>query len=110
MAKKLITYSKDATADNIVDDIMVELFSDEGREKDTNICVMDEKEYYNKLGEKTGRELNAIITAVQTRTAKEDAGLKDEVEEWFFDSLVKEAEEHVKKYGGYPVFELFEID
>ena len=110
MAKKLITYSKDATADNIVDDIMVELFGDEGREKDSNICAMDEKEYYHRLGEKTGRELNAIIMAVQTRTAKENAGLKDEVEEMFFDSLVKEAEDHVKKYGDYPVFELFEID
>lgn len=71
---------------------------------------MSEKEYLQKLGEKSGRRKNAIIAAVQSRTPKEMAGLQDEVESWFFDSLVKQAEDHVKKYGFYPTFELCEIE
>ena len=108
--KKLRTYGKDETVENIVENIMEELFESEIKVKDDSIVVMDEKEYYKKLGDKSGRELNAIIYAVQNKIPKEKANLKDETEERFFDNLVKQAEEHVKKYGKFPVFELCEID
>lgn len=71
---------------------------------------MSEKEYLQKLGEKRGSRLNEIIAAVQSRTPKEDAGLQDEVEAWFFDSLVKQAKECEEKHGFFPVFELYEIE
>lgn len=71
---------------------------------------MDQKEYYKELGEKSGRRLNTIISAVQARIPKEEADLEDEVEEMFFDSLEKQAAEHIEKYGIFPTFELCEID
>lgn len=57
------------------------------------------EKYYKGLGEKTGRELNAIISLVQRRIPKAEANLRDEIEEQFFDNLVKQAEEHVKNMG-----------
>lgn len=68
------------------------------------------EKYYKGLGEKTGRELNAIISLVQRKVPKDEVQFEDEIEEWFFDGLMKEAEEHVKKYGDWPVFALCEID
>lgn len=71
---------------------------------------MSDKEYLRKLGEKRGSRLNQIIAAVQNRIPKDNAGLKDAVEEKFFDSLEKQAADHVKKYGFFPVFDLYEIE
>lgn len=68
------------------------------------------EEFYRGLGEKTGRELNAIISLVQRKVPKAEVVFKDSVEEEFFDSLVKQAEDHVNKYGSWPVFELCEVD
>ena len=68
------------------------------------------EEFYRGLGEKTGRELNAIISLVQRKVPKAEVVFKDSVEEEFFDNLVKQAEDHVNKYGSWPVFDLCEID
>ena len=69
-----------------------------------------QEDFYTKLSQKTAREKNAIISLVQSRVPKEQANLKDEVEEMFFDSLEKEAQEIYKKHGHFPVFELYELD
>ncbi len=167
MSKKLIIHSKGDTVDNIVDNIMAELFADENvdvkywkhesgttsdfleifkvengvgyyykagvwqehydltakdkwateydsvpsDEIDTYIERVKKQEYYyNELGEKSPRRLNAIISLVQSRVPKEQANLNDEVEEWFYDGLEKEAQELYKKYGQFPVFDLYELD
>lgn len=47
---------------------------------------------------------------VQRKVPKAEVVFKDSVEEEFFDSLVKQAEDHVNKYGSWPVFDLCEID
>ena len=167
MGRKLITHAKGETVDNIVDNIMAELFDTEKEEikywinesattghlwdifklesnvgyyykngkwqehydltaKDTweskyKSIPSDEIEkyleqmtkqeyYYAELSKKSPRELNAIISLVQSRVPKEEANLKDEVEEMFFDSLEKQAEQHVKEYGFFPTYELCELD
>ena len=68
------------------------------------------EKYYKGLGEKTGRELNSIISLAQRKVPKEEIKFEDEIEEWFYDGLIKEAEEHVKRYGDWPVFALCEVD
>ena len=71
---------------------------------------MTYKEYINELGKIRGSRLNDIIRAVNYKISKEEAGLKNAIEERFYDSLIEQAEAHVKKYGCWPVFELCEID
>lgn len=68
------------------------------------------EEYIRKLGTKTGRELNAIISLVHQRVPKDQIVFKDEIEEQFFDSLEKEANAVKERYGHFPGFELCEID
>ena len=68
------------------------------------------EEYIRKLGTKTGRQLNAIISLVHQRIPKDQIVFKDEIEEQFFDSLEKEASAVKERYGHFPEFELFEID
>ena len=72
--------------------------------------AMSEKEYFNILLKTPNSKLNVIIDAVNRKHSKEEAGLKNEFEEMFYDKLWKEAEEHVKKYEEWPVFEMGEIE
>jgi hypothetical protein len=72
--------------------------------------AMTDKEYWNRLSEKRQSRKNDIIRAVNYGISKENAGLADEVEERFYDDLVKEADELEARYGTRPVFELGEID
>lgn len=44
------------------------------------------------------------------KVPQNEIGLKDEVEEKFYESLIEQAEEHYKKYGFYPTFEVDEIE
>lgn len=75
------------------------------------MSVIERKEeYLRKLGTKTGRELNAIISLVHQRVSKDQIVFKDEIEEQFFDSLEKEANAVKERYGHFPEFELYEID
>ena len=71
---------------------------------------MDEKEYYRELGKIRASRLNQITYAVNCKVPKEEIGLKSEVEEMYYDSLIKQANEHFEKYGFYPTFEMEEID
>ena len=71
---------------------------------------MNEKEFIIELSKIPGSRLNQIIDAVNRKVAKDKTGLKDEVEKKFFDDLMQEAEEHVKKYGSWPTFEMCEIE
>ena len=71
---------------------------------------MREKEYLAKLGAIRGSRKNEIISAVNRKIAKKEAGLKTEVEKRFYAELWKEATEHEKKYGFWPVFETCEIE
>jgi len=71
---------------------------------------MTEKEYNTALSKMRGSRINDIISALNSRTPKEEAGLKNEAEEKFFDNLTKEAEAHLKKYGDLPTFAPVEIE
>ena len=71
---------------------------------------MDEKEYYSELGKIRGSRLNKIISAVNAKVPEEKIGLVSEVGKWFYDSLITQANEHVGKYGFWPVFDLCEIE
>ena len=53
---------------------------------------------------------NDIIHAVNSKTPKEKAGLKNAEEREYFDTLMKEAEEHEGKYGFWPTFEMGEME
>ena len=71
---------------------------------------MDDKEYYIELGKIRTRRLNEIINAVNCKVKKLYIGLKNEVEERFYEKLIEEANEHLEKYGSWPVFEMGEIE
>ena len=58
---------------------------------------------------RTSRQ-NEIIYQVNCRVPKEEIGLKNEEEEKFYNSLIKQAEEVKSKWGEYPVFEMGEIE
>lgn len=71
---------------------------------------MTEKEYLVKLSAMRGSRKNEIITAVNHKVPKKDAGLKTEVERIFYARLWKEAAAHEEKYGKWPVFDMCEIE
>ena len=71
---------------------------------------MDEKEYYREIGKIRTSRLNEIINAVNCKVKKLYIGLKNEVEERFYENLIEEANEHLEKYGSWPVFEMDEIE
>ena len=71
---------------------------------------MKEKKYFQELAKIPMTRLNEITRAINGKTPKEDAGLKTEVEKMFFDRGWKEAEDHEKKYGTWPTFEMGEIE
>ena len=71
---------------------------------------MSDKEYLQQLEKVRASRLNEIASAVNSKTPKAKAGLKGEVESKFYDNLWKQAMEHQKKYGDWPVFEMAEIE
>ena len=71
---------------------------------------MDKKKYDKELMTLPGSRWNDIIRAVNSKIPKEEAGIANEVESQLYDSLWKEAEEHVKKWGDWPVFDMVEIE
>ena len=58
----------------------------------------------------SGRGWNKILYAVTCKTPKEELDLKNEFEERLYDETWQHAEEHLKKYGFWPAFELAEIE
>lgn len=71
---------------------------------------MTEKEYFAALGALRGSRKNDIISAVNRKASKKEAGIKTEVEQIFYNRLWKEATAHEKKYGKWPVFEQCEVE
>lgn len=71
---------------------------------------MTEREFYIELGKIPMTRLNEITRAINWKTPRAEVKLKTEVEEMFFDRTWKDAEEHEKKYGTWPTFEMGEID
>jgi len=71
---------------------------------------VDKKEYLKRLSEARASRLNVIIRAVNEKIEKENAGLREEFEEMFFDHLMEEARSIEEKYGDWPVFDMMEID
>lgn len=71
---------------------------------------MTEKEYLVKLSALRESRKNDIISAVNQKVPKKEAGLKTEVERVFFARLWREAVAHEKKYGKWPVFEVCEVE
>lgn len=72
---------------------------------------MTEKEYFRIMwDEKPASRRNQIKMKVNMKVSKEEADLKDEAEEMYFDRLMKDAKEHEKKYGFYPEYEMSETD
>lgn len=71
---------------------------------------MDEKKFISKLGKIRSSRLNQIIYAVNCKVPEKEIGLNGEVEKMFYDSLIEQANEHVKKHGFWPVFEMCEIE
>ena len=60
--------------------------------------------------EKPASRRNDIIMAVNLKQSKENAGLKDEAEEMYYDRLMAQAMEHLEEWGDWPEFEMCEID
>lgn len=56
------------------------------------------------------RRINQIITMVNMRVLKEEAGLRNEDEEYWYDSIMRNAQELFEKYDSWPVFDLMELD
>lgn len=54
--------------------------------------------------------INEITSAVNSKTPKAKAGLKNDAERVYYDELWKEAMDHQKKYGFWPVFEMAELE
>lgn len=71
---------------------------------------MDEKEYVAELKKIRQSRLNNITHMVNCQVPKEKSGLKNEVEEMYYDELVKEADEWEKRGGVRPIFEMGEIE
>ena len=71
---------------------------------------MDEKAYLSALYAIRGSRKNDIIDAVNRKVPKDKAGLKSDVEKMFYDNLWAEAEALQKKYGDWPVFDMYEIE
>ena len=71
---------------------------------------MTEKEYFAKLAALRESRKNDIISAVNRKVPKKEAGLKAEIERVFYARLWREAVAHEKKYGKWPVFELCEVE
>lgn len=72
--------------------------------------AMSEKAYFSALAKARASRLNELTDAVNRKTPKAEAGLKEEFEEMYYDRLWKEAEDHEKKYGFWPTFEMEEIE
>ena len=71
---------------------------------------MTEKEYLVKLSALRESRKNEIISAVNHKVPKKEAGLKTEVERVFYARLWREATAHEKKYGKWPTFEMCEVE
>lgn len=71
---------------------------------------MNEQEYLKKLASVKASRINAITHAVNCKLPEKEIGLKDEVEKMYYDRLVKQAKEHEKKHGFWPVFSMQEIE
>ena len=71
---------------------------------------MNYDDYLIELGKIRQSRLNDIKGAVNRKIPKEEAGLKGEIEEMYYDDLVKEADELEKEHGFRPVFEMGEIE
>lgn len=71
---------------------------------------MANNKYYQELAKIKSSRLNQIIHAVNCKVPENEIGLKGETEKQFYDNLIKQANEHVKKHGFWPVFEMCEIE
>lgn len=71
---------------------------------------MEDAKYMSELRKIKGSRLNEIIRAVNLKASKDEAKLEGEVEEKFYDNLATQAQEHEKKYGKWPVFDMVEIE
>ena len=58
----------------------------------------------------TARQWNRIICAVNSKKTAQQAGLKTDEELEAYRRMWQEAEEHLAKYGEWPVFELCELE
>ena len=62
------------------------------------------------LGDLPTSRINRIIDAVNRRYPKEAIGVRPGVEEDWYNAILKNAEDHLAKYGEWPVFEMGEIE
>lgn len=56
------------------------------------------------------RRRNAVAMAVSSKIPKDKAGLKDKMEQTYYDQLWKEAQLHQEAYGFWPTFAVEEIE
>ena len=71
---------------------------------------MDDKKFYAEFSKIRASRLNQITYAVNCKVPKNEIGLKNEVEEEYYNRLIAQAEAHVKKFGDWPTFEMAEIE
>lgn len=71
---------------------------------------MANNKYFQELAKIRSSRLNQIIYAVNCKVPENEIGLKGETEKQFYDNLIKQANEHVKKHGFWPVFAMNEIE
>lgn len=71
---------------------------------------MIDNKYFSELGKIPASRLNKMMYAINCKAPKDEIGLKSEVEENWFNGLIKEATAHENKYGVWSVFEMAEIE
>lgn len=54
--------------------------------------------------------VNVIIRAVNAKIPKDKAGLKNALEEKYYDDIWRDAQNHQKRYGKWPAFDLMELE
>lgn len=69
-----------------------------------------DQNYLNELGKLRASRRNEIAYMVSCKVPKNEAGLKLDIEEQYFDSLMETAREHEAIYGFWPTFEMEEIE
>lgn len=69
-----------------------------------------DQNYLNELRKLRASRRNEIAYMVSCKVPKDEAELKSDIEEQYFDSLMETAREHEAIYGDWPTFEMEEIE
>ena len=69
-----------------------------------------DQNYLNRIDKMRASRRNEIAYMVSCKVPKNEADLKSDIENEYFDSLMETAQEYEANYGAWPVFEMEEIE